>query len=646
MKIIPKYAGGGNVSSFFTVYQATPNPQIGGTPTSTKTSDSKSDSVTVKDSSKSSKSESDDTKGKLTEKDLFNMVKDVDGLENERSKIIASLKHTLEMQNLTGASASDISNTYLTVLNKIKTAKDNKERYKEALQDAKTNGSLGEVAISLNGGVYVQNAKGNVLEMSLETYQANKDKYSLLTNGNLAYLRKYDPRTAFTKNDNVFETISNGVGFESFQKAIDTAKSQLGNYSYTEKGMAGKEVLAGLKAYQNASSEQQQKYIKEALDGKYEYTSETSTNANNIKAFLTYLSAVLPNRMKIWASLKTGIKDPNQAAQALVGQYLSGRTSESTKYSVDYIGTDAKLKASGKGSGDGSSSEPKKGFWQQLQTDQGGDTQNYNLIVGKGHMSVTGKYYGTTPGMEENTSLTKYIGNSKVGYLIKNGRGITFGDQTLSSDSFDDVMVNASGGAMVATLPINSDGKVNFEILGTYTKIESKLKAAGLKPGTDKYNKAKVQVLKKLGLGYLVDAANGRVNPKYFGHFLILEGVASSKTRTLNNNEQGNMSGDEYVQDASGNSQLYDTVKRALSDKNKGEYELDNNWFKFNNDKLYKGNIYIPINQNALNGANADDNEVKVSQAQGYERDMQRQEERQNNWEKAQRKQSTNADLI
>lgn len=646
MKIIPKYAGGGNVSSFFTVYQATPNPQIGGTPTSTKTSDSRSDSVTVKDSSKSSKSESDDTKGKLTEKDLFNMVKDVDGLENERSKIIASLKHTLEMQNLTGASASDISNTYLTVLNKIKTAKDNKERYKEALQDAKTNGSLGEVAISLNGGVYVQNAKGNVLEMSLETYQANKDKYSLLTNGNLAYLRKYDPRTAFTKNDNVFETISNGVGFESFQKAIDTAKSQLGNYSYTEKGMAGKEVLAGLKAYQNASSEQQQKYIKEALDGKYEYTSETSTNANNIKAFLTYLSAVLPNRMKIWASLKTGIKDPNQAAQALVGQYLSGRTSESTKYSVDYIGTDAKLKASGKGSGDGSSSEPKKGFWQQLQTDQGGDTQNYNLIVGKGHMSVTGKYYGTTPGMEENTSLTKYIGNSKVGYLIKNGRGITFGDQTLSSDSFDDVMVNASGGAMVATLPINSDGKVNFEILGTYTKIESKLKAAGLKPGTDKYNKAKVQVLKKLGLGYLVDAANGRVNPKYFGHFLILEGVASSKTRTLNNNEQGNMSGDEYVQDASGNSQLYDTVKRALSDKDKGEYELDNNWFKFNNDKLYKGNIYIPINQNALNGANADDNEVKVSQAQGYEHDMQRQEERQNNWEKAQRKQSTNADLI
>lgn len=646
MKIIPKYTGGGNVSSFFTVYQATPNPQIGGTPTSTKTSDSRSDSVTVKDSSKSSKSESDDTKGKLTEKDLFNMVKDVDGLENERSKIIASLKHTLEMQNLTGASASDISNTYLTVLNKIKTAKDNKERYKEALQDAKTNGSLGEVAISLNGGVYVQNAKGNVLEMSLETYQANKDKYSLLTNGNLAYLRKYDPRTAFTKNDNVFETISNGVGFESFQKAIDTAKSQLGNYSYTEKGMAGKEVLAGLKAYQNASSEQQQKYIKEALDGKYEYTSETSTNANNIKAFLTYLSAVLPTRMKIWASLKTGIKDPNQAAQALVGQYLSGRTSESTKYSVDYIGTDAKLKASGKGSGNGSSSEPKKGFWQQLQTDQGGDTQNYNLIVGKGHMSVTGKYYGTTPGMEENTSLTKYIGNSKVGYLIKNGRGITFGDQTLSSDSFDDVMVNASGGAMVATLPINSDGKVNFEILGTYTKIESKLKAAGLKPGTDKYNKTKVQVLKKLGLGYLVDAANGRVNPKYFGHFLILEGVASSKTRTLNNNEQGNMSGDEYIQDASGNSQLYDTVKRALSDKDKGEYELDNNWFKFNNDKLYKGNIYIPINQNALNGANADDNEVKVSQAQGYEHDMQRQEERQNNWEKAQRKQSTNADLI
>lgn len=642
MKIIPKFAGGGT-SSLFTVYQAVQNPQISGTPTNTRT-DSK-DSVTVKDSSKESSKSEEDTKGKLTEKDLFNMIKDVDGLPNEMKAIINNLKNTLATNNLVGVDTGELANNYLNTLYKLKVANQNKIRFDESIKEAKQNGSLSEIAIGLDGNLIAQNKNGGITSISIEDYQKDPNSYRLLTNSNLAWLRKYDPKSAFASSDSTFEIIENGVGFESFQKAIDTAKQQLGNYQYNETGLLGKEVIAGLKAFQNASSEQKEQYIKEALDGKYKYTSETSSNANNIRAYLDYLTRVLPKRMKVWASIKTGITDENEATQFLVGKCLSGGISESSTFRIDYAGTDAKLKAAGSNSS-GSSSEPKKGFWQQLQTDQGGDTQNYNLLVGKGQMTVTGKYYGTTPGMEENTSLSKYIGNSKVGYLIKNTRGITFGDQTISVDSFDDIMVNASGGAMVATLPITADGKVNFDILNTYTKIENKLKSAGLKPGTDKYNKTKVQVLKKVGLGYLVDAANGNVNPKYFGHFLILEGVASSKTKSVNNNETGNIILDDFVKDASGDNQLFDTVKRALSDKDKGEYKLDNNWFKFNNDKLYKGNIYIPLNQNALNGANADENELKISQAQDYEHDMQIQERRQNNWEKAQRKQPTNADFV
>jgi len=38
-------------------------------------------------STKSSK-ESNDTKGKLTEKDFFNMIKDIDGLPNEMTEIV------------------------------------------------------------------------------------------------------------------------------------------------------------------------------------------------------------------------------------------------------------------------------------------------------------------------------------------------------------------------------------------------------------------------------------------------------------------------------------------------------------------------------------------------------------------------------
>ena len=74
-------------------------------------------------------------------------------------------------------------------------------------------------------------------------------------------------------------------------------------------------------------------------------------------------------------------------------------------------------------------------------------------------------------------------------------------------------------------------------------------------------------------------------------------------------------------------------VPAPINDK--GEYELDNNWISFNNNKLFKGNIYIPINTNPLNAANADGNEVKESTAYRYE-------QRQQVWDKQQKQKATN----
>ena len=237
--------------------------------------------------------------------------------------------------------------------------------------------------------------------------------------------------------------------------------------------------------------------------------------------------------------------------------------------------------------------------------------------------------------MDDNKSLTKYIGDSKVGYLIKNRQNITFGDQQISSDSFDDIMVNSGGGAMTVTLPITPDGKVNFSIMDTYSKVINKLKQLGAKVGTQDYERKKAEILKRVGLGYLVDASKGEVNPKYFGHFLVLEGVASSKAQGMVAGKKQKLQESQYIENASGDDVLFDTVKRALSDKDKGEYELDNNWITFNNDKLYKGNIYIPINTNPLNAANADGNDIKESTAYRYE-------QRQQVWDKQQKQKATN----
>lgn len=636
MNIIPKLQSGGGISSLFTVYTPLQTPKVQA-PQNVSTSNK--ESISINSSSKSD-AEKDD-KGKLTEKDLFAMIKDINGLPNEMKSIISDLKETMETQNLIGVDTGGLSTTYLNSLYKLKVANQNREKFDEAVKDAKANGSLGEAAITLSGNLLTTDKKGNVREISLEQYQQHPDSYQLLTNSNLAWLRKYSPKMAFSQNDDAFNIINNGMGFESFQALLDKAKTTLGSYSYEEQGVAGKEALKGLRYLKTLSTEEQEKYLSDALDGRYQYTSHTDSNAQQIKSLVDYLTISLPKRAKIWASLKTGIGDPNQATKALVTQYLSGNLKQIDQYNVNYLGTDEKLKKAGKSSSSdtGDTSDVKEGFWRQMQSGKGGDEQSYNLLIDKGQLSVDGKYYGTTPGLDDNKSLTKYIGDSKVGYLIKNTRNITFGDQPISPDSFNDVMVNSGGGVMRVTLPITSDGKVNFSIMDTYSKVINKLKQLGIKAGTLDYEKKKAILLKKVGLEYLVDASKGTVNPKYFGQFLVLEGVASDKVNSLIGGKKQGIQKSKFLKDASNDDALFDTVRQALSSKEKGKYQLDNNWISFNNNKLFKGNIYIPLNTNALNASNADENEVKESQAREYEY-------RQQIWDKTQKQKDISSNTL
>ena len=636
MKIIPKFTQGGNFSPLFTTYQSVRIPQSSGA--ATKITDDQSVSVKSKDTKES---DSEDTKGKLTEKDLYTMIKEMDGLPNEMKKIISSLKNTMAFSNLTGVNTNDLANSYLSSLYKMKVANDNKSKFDVAVDNAKTNGSLGEVAISMSGKLLSLDKDGKLSEVSVEQYHNNPDAYNIMTNSNIAWLRKYSPSMAFQQTDKIFNILNNGMGYESFQALLDKGKASLGSYKYEEQGIAGKEALLGLKTLQSLPKEQQEAYIKNALAGRYEYTHAKDTNEEHIKALINYLTVSLPKRAKVWASIKTGITDENKATQALVGQYLAGSLKTDEKFTIDYLGTDDKLRKTGsKSTGSaGTTDDVKEGFWAQLQSGKAGDETNFNVLVGKQNLSVDGKYYGTTPGLEENKSLSKYIGDSKVGYLIQNTNNITFGDQAISPECFKDIMVNSGGGAIVASLPVTQDGKVDFKILNTYSKVVNQLKSSGVKVGTEEFERQKAEVLRRIGLGYLVDASKGIVDTKHFRQFLILEGVTSNRAFNYNNGKKQGIDGkSQFIKDVSSDDDLYESVMKALSDKDNA-YKLDHNWISFNNDSLFKGNIYIPLNTNTLNAMNADENDVKMDDAHEFEK-------RQQEWRKREKQQTTSAEEL
>jgi len=67
---------------------------------------------------------------------------------------------------------------------------------------------------------------------------------------------------------------------------------------------------------------------------------------------------------------------------------LSGQLKQDSAYKVKYLGTDNKLTKSGSSSSEALDAHDKSkvGFWEQMQTGQGGDIQTNTVLVGRTSM--------------------------------------------------------------------------------------------------------------------------------------------------------------------------------------------------------------------------------------------------------------------
>lgn len=593
MNIIPKLQEGGNVSSLFTTYRPVQTPQVQA-PQSVKLSNSDKESLSIKSSSKNEDKE--DTKGKLTEKDLFNMIKDVDGLPNEMKSIITNLKRTLATESLVGRDTGELANTYLSSLYKLKVANQNKKRFDEAIKDAKENGSIGEAAITLSGNLLISDKDGNIKEITLEQYQSNPNDYKLLTNSNLAWLRKYSPKMAFSRNDSAFEIINNGVGFESFQKLLDTAKISLGNYKYEEQGIAGKEALAGLRALQGKSDVEKQKLINSATGDTIEYTTSQDSNVQNVKALITYLSATLPKRARVWAALKTG-KSENEAVTTLVGAYLTSSIKQANSLKID-IPSDGK----GNSKSEGSSELDK----MEMNTSQRflnglGVQSTYVLNPGTSRavqviantMPLTdaeGKPIGT------NSTLQDAVSGEYAGIL--DTTHATMGGHTINSAAFGSIILN-DGKISSIDYPctIKSNGEIipntSPKVIKAKQEAEQLLRSKGVdvrKPeDIKKYWRAINAAYKKYGLS---DAYNDQGKPTgSWRRFGVVNVTASDKVLGMDD-----MDDNPLLKEIT-NDSVIDNLIQITKDNEFNKKGFFNSLTGSYN-RFYEGTLWIPLDVN------------------------------------------------
>jgi hypothetical protein len=175
-------------------------------------------------------------------------------------------------------------------------------------------------------------------------------------------------------------------------------------------------------------------------------------------------------------------------------------------------------------------------------------------------------------------------------------------------------MVNAGSGMFVVTLPMK-EGHVDFSILDEYLAIDKKMRDSGLKQGTQEYNNKYKKLITDANLDHLIDS-QGLPRKDRFGRFVILEGLTSDKARIVNSeNKTSNIEDttSNFFINAGDDPELYSLLQIGLSNKDRGNYEIKNPWYGWGRDNIYKGNIYIPISNNPINGMNADENDIKMS---------------------------------
>lgn len=570
------------------------------------------------------------TKGKLTEKDLFELVSKVDGLPNDTRALVSSLQNMFQMQQITGTSdVSDLASTYLSNIYQIKMASYNKKEYDKAYTEVTKNGGLNEYAITASGQVIVMDEDDNLKQISVAELLKGTSKYRPLTNSNLLYLRAYQPE--YINNNQILNTVANGIGMEQVDKMIREKLSSLGTSETVRSGYSVKAdsyIAQGLNVLSQVESAAVAGQTGMTLDGMYKNKIITKDQKQQAEAALQYIYNTLPDNAKTLLSIKAGnASNPQAGAQAVILQLITSRMSQTNSSETTWEGTLEQVTKSGKGkSGSGSgddglgSDDIKTAPYYNMSRMIGGNPTSLSINKGTNYqMDVDGINYPSIPGFDGKpigkTSLENLLVSGLQG-VVTDKNAITFGNVVLSSNDFENVMYDGTGGAM-AILPtkLSNTGRkvVDLEALDRWEAANKQLRDMGIESIDDpEHQQEIVQVLYQNQLEKLVNVSSGSLDYSALGQFMIVDGYA------VDHSSKNTFKDSSFVTKVDETSDEIPMIERALStDKDQSNYKIDvDNWYDWNgHNTVYKGSIYIPITSNQLQALTASGQHVKEGPA-------------------------------
>ena len=240
--------------------------------------------------------------------------------------------------------------------------------------------------------------------------------------------------------------------------------------------------------------------------------------------------------------------------------------------------------------------------------EDGGERKSFTYITKSGDRGIggTGTWYPTIARQKEDMTVTDFLNTGFLGASRGKG-GITFGDQSITEQDLNHIMLSNEG-AMVVTLPAiidqNNNMKVNLNIIDQWKDVDKAHKEyIKAHPGISEEESEKylAKLLKNANLDVLVDQSTGLPNHKLFGQFMVFTAYTTDKVKFNTNSKYVHKIPDPSVE-------LDQRLQKALStNKDKDDYDIDRQdwWELFGFNNFYKASLFIPMSndRNQINNA-------------------------------------------
>lgn len=566
--------------------------------------------------------------GGLDEKDLFEMIADIDGLPSDTQALINRFQSIYSRPNLFGSTGtvdtSSLATMYLQGLQQMKVANFNKAQYDKVQQHVIQQGGLNELAVTGDGRVIVNSDEG-IKQVDVFEYIKNKDKYAGVSNAELLRLRAYS--SPF--DNSLLQVVGNGIGMDQINKLIKESVASLGTSTYAEEGYSKHEkgqITAGIKFLQEA-------YAKGAkldgmgLEGVYKSKILTKEQTQQAQLALEYVYNMLPGNAKTLLAARTG---GVEQSKNLIAQYIGAGMKPELQFT-----TTLELDAEGK----------KPGSKTQASEDALDKIKNntaMQFVLGYGQTNDFPIMNGTTDGIRVKSNslpINKPNGdpvgnNSTVNEIttsqyagIFDMQNVSMGGEFINESGLQKVLFDGNVHGM--DLPIDVDeymqtGKIkpDFELLQTKELADQEIRNRKI-PAND--FAAMNEVYAEFGLPIKYNN-NGTLNSEKWGRFGAFQATAVS---TAFNENPGFAYGMQEITDSNEKDNLTQIFKNKMQNfefDDKGF--LDSLSFGLSSwDSYYKGIVFIPVKTNAFNALAGSGEKLTKGQATNLE-SVQQQAER------------------